>query len=103
MTLRLWQLLQAAAGRAEGDSPSTRRWSGRCRRCWPRWRCTGIKVDRDQLSRLSDDFAQRMAELEDEIHELAGQPFNLGSPKQIGEMLFDEMGLAGGKKTKTGA
>ena len=63
----------------------------------------GIKVDRDVLSRLSSDFAQRMAAFEAEAYELAGREFNMGSPKQLGEILFDEMGLEGGKKTKTGA
>jgi len=63
----------------------------------------GIKVDRETLSRMSGKFAQKMAELEDEIHELAGRKFNVGSPKQLGEILFDEMGLEGGKKGKTGA
>ena len=63
----------------------------------------GVKVDRAELSRLSGMFAQKMAALEDEAYELAGTKFNLGSPKQIGEILFDEMGLEGGKKTKTGA
>jgi len=63
----------------------------------------GIKVDRDHLSRMSNNFAQKMAALEAEIHELAGRSFNVGSPKQLGEILFDEMGLEGGKKGKTGA
>ncbi|MGX9356056.1 DNA polymerase I [Roseobacteraceae bacterium S113] len=63
----------------------------------------GVKVDRDTLSRMSNAFAQKMAGLEAEIHELAGRSFNVGSPKQLGEILFDEMGLEGGKKGKTGA
>ena len=63
----------------------------------------GIKVDRQMLSRLSGDFAQGMAALESEIEELAGEPFNVGSPKQLGDILFGKMGLPGGKKTKTGA
>ncbi|MEP3045234.1 MAG: DNA polymerase I [Roseibium sp.] len=63
----------------------------------------GISVDRQMLSRLSGDFAQGAAALESEIYELAGQTFNVGSPKQLGEILFDKMGLPGGKKTKTGA
>jgi len=63
----------------------------------------GIKVDRDTLSRMSNAFAQKMAGLEDEIHTLAGRPFNVGSPKQLGEILFEEMGIEGGKKGKTGA
>ncbi len=63
----------------------------------------GIKADRDRLRRLSNDFAKRTAELEAEIHKLAGREFTIGSPKQLGEILFDEMGLEGGKKGKTGA
>ncbi len=63
----------------------------------------GIKVDVVELARLSADFAGRMAELEKTVHKLAGEPFNLGSPKQLGEVLFDKMGLPGGKKGKTGA
>ncbi|MFO8127547.1 DNA polymerase I [Yoonia sp.] len=64
----------------------------------------GIKVDRDTLSRMSNAFAQKMAGLEAEIQEMAGRPFNVGSPKQLGEILFDEMGLAmpDGKKPSTG-
>ena len=63
----------------------------------------GVKVDRDELARLSRDFATRIAGFEEDIHRLAGHPFNVGSPKQLGEVLFDEMGLEGGKKGKTGA
>ncbi len=63
----------------------------------------GIRVDRAERGRLSADFAQRLAELEREIRRLAGHPFNVGSPKQLGEVLFDELGLPGGKKMKTGA
>ncbi|MCH9020739.1 MAG: DNA polymerase I, partial [Proteobacteria bacterium] len=63
----------------------------------------GVKVDRDELARLSRDFATRIAAFEEDIHRLAGHPFNVGSPKQLGEVLFDEMGLEGGKKGKTGA
>ncbi|RZW05824.1 MAG: DNA polymerase I [Rhodobacteraceae bacterium] len=62
----------------------------------------GIKVDRDVLSRMSNAFAQKMAQLEDEIHGLAGEKFNVGSPAQVGEILFDKMSLPGGKKGKTG-
>ncbi|TNC52485.1 DNA polymerase I [Rubellimicrobium rubrum] len=63
----------------------------------------GIKVDRDTLSRMSGAFAQKMAQLESEVQEMAGRPFNLGSPKQLGELLFDELKLPGGVKGKTGA
>jgi len=64
----------------------------------------GIKVDRAILSRLSGEFSQRMAALENEIQQLAGQPFNIASPKQLGEILFDVMKLPGGRRSsKTGA
>lgn len=62
----------------------------------------GIKVDPAILKSMSAEFGKRIADLESEIHKLAGSPFNIGSPKQIGEILFDQMGLEGGKKTKTG-
>jgi len=63
----------------------------------------GVTVDRTILSRLSGEFAQDMARLEAEIFELAGESFNLGSPKQLGDILFGKMGLPGAKKTATGA
>ncbi|MGB3810232.1 MAG: DNA polymerase I [Parvibaculum sp.] len=63
----------------------------------------GIKVDRNVLARLSGDFAQKMAEYEDDIYRLAGHRFNIASPKQLGEILYDKMGHEGGRKTKTGA
>jgi len=62
----------------------------------------GIKVDRSILSRLSGTFAQGIARLEEEVQALAGRPFNLGSPKQLGELLFDHLKLPGGKRTKSG-
>ena len=62
----------------------------------------GIKVDRNILSRLSGDFAQKIVQLEEDVQQLAGEKFNLGSPKQLGELLFDKLKLPGGKKTKTG-
>jgi len=63
----------------------------------------GVLVDRKTLADLSRDFGERMHVLEGEIQKLAGREFNVGSPKQLGEILFDEMGLSGGKKGKTGA
>ncbi|MCB1507297.1 MAG: DNA polymerase I, partial [Hyphomicrobiaceae bacterium] len=68
-----------------------------------RMEARGIKVDRAMLARLSGDFAQKMAGYEEEIRTLAGEDFNVGSPKQLGDILFGKMGLPGAKKTKTGA
>ena len=62
----------------------------------------GIKVDRAELARMSAEFADGIAGFEVEIHALAGQPFTVGSPKQLGEILFGKMGLKGGKKGKSG-
>jgi DNA polymerase I len=63
----------------------------------------GILVDRQVLARLSHEFATAQALIETDIHALAGTTFNIGSPKQLGEILFGQMGLAGGRKTATGA
>jgi DNA polymerase-1 len=63
----------------------------------------GISIDRQVLSRLSADFAQTAARVEAEIQEIAGEPINVGSPKQLGDIIFGKMGLPGGSKTKTGA
>ncbi|MBX7458975.1 DNA polymerase I [Qipengyuania sp. 1NDH17] len=62
----------------------------------------GIKVDRARLAKLSEEFATETKRLEGEIHEIAGQEFTVGSPKQLGEILFDKMGYKGGKKGKSG-
>jgi DNA polymerase-1 len=63
----------------------------------------GVKVDADDLRHMSVDFEARMAVMEQDCHRLAGHPFNVGSPKQLGEVLFDEQKLPGGKRMKTGA
>src|SRR5271170_4968850 len=63
----------------------------------------GISIDRQVLSRLSGEFAQTAARVEAEIQEIAGEPINVGSPKQIGDIIFGKMGIPGGSKTKTGA
>ncbi len=63
----------------------------------------GVTVDPEMLRRLSNDFGKIQAGLETEIHKLAGENFNIGSPKQLGDILFGKMGLEGGRKTKTGA
>jgi DNA polymerase-1 len=102
VTLRLWQVLKP---RLASDHMATV-YETLERPMVPvlaRMEKRGISVDRQMLSRLSGDFAQGMAALESEIHELAGETFNIGSPKQLGDILFGKMGLPGGKKTKTGA
>lgn len=67
-----------------------------------RMEMAGVKVDSSALSRMSNAFSQKMAKLEDEIHELAGEKFNVQAPAQVGAILFEKMGLRGGAKTKTG-
>jgi DNA polymerase-1 len=62
----------------------------------------GIRVDEAELRRLSENFGARMAVMEEDAHRLAGHPFSLGSPKQLGEVLFDEQGMPGGKRTPSG-
>ncbi|MCB9975927.1 MAG: DNA polymerase I [Rhodospirillales bacterium] len=62
----------------------------------------GIRVDPRVLKKMSDEFGKSLMVLEEEIHALAGHPFNVASPKQVGEVLFNEMGFKGGSKTKTG-
>jgi DNA polymerase-1 len=102
VTLRLWQTLKPRLHRAR----VTTVYETLERPLVPvlaEMEMAGIKVDRDTLSRMSNAFAQKMAGLEAGIHELAGETFNVGSPKQLGEILFDKMSLAGGKKGKTGA
>ncbi len=102
VTLRLWHMFKPQLH----TNRVTRVYEGMERPLVPvlaQMEMHGIKVDRDTLSRMSNAFAQKMAGLEAEIHELAGRSFNVGSPKQLGEILFDEMGIEGGKKGKTGA
>ncbi|MDG1116704.1 MAG: DNA polymerase I [Flavimaricola sp.] len=103
ITLRLWQAFKPQLHRAR----VTTVYETLERPLVPvlaRMEMSGIKVDRDTLSRMSNAFAQKMAGLEADIHELAGRPFNVGSPKQLGEIMFDELGLTmpDGKKPQTG-
>jgi DNA polymerase-1 len=63
----------------------------------------GITIDSALLRKLSNDFAKQQVALEARIHTLAGAPFNIASPKQLGEILFDRMGVGGGRRTRTGA
>ena len=102
VTLRLWHLFKPQLHRAQVttvyetlERPLVPVLAG--------MEMNGVVVDRDVLSRMSNAFAQKMAGLEDEIRDLAGEDFNVGSPKQLGEILFDKMGLPGGQKGKTGA
>ena len=64
--------------------------------------CRGVKVDAGALAKLSEEFSGQIAGLETEIHALAGGPFTIGSPKQLGDVLFDRLGLKGGRKGKSG-
>ncbi|GGF03772.1 DNA polymerase I [Stappia taiwanensis] len=102
VTLRLWQVLKPRLA-AERMTTVYERLERPMVPVLAKMEARGIAIDRQMLSRLSGDFAQGMARLEAEIHELAGEPFNVGSPKQLGDILFGKMGLPGGKKTKTGA
>ncbi|MEN0000496.1 MAG: DNA polymerase I [Pseudomonadota bacterium] len=101
ITLRLWRTLMPRL-RAAGLSRVYERLERPLVPVLARMEKNGIAVDRQILSRLSGEFAQKAAAYDDEIYELAGERFNVGSPKQLGEILFDKMGLPGGKKTKTG-
>jgi DNA polymerase-1 len=102
MTLRLWRILKPRLA-AEGMTTLYETIERPLAPVLARMEGRGISVDRQILARLSGDFAQRAAALEAQAYELAGSSFNLGSPKQLGEILFDRMGLEGGTKTKTGA
>ncbi len=102
VTLRLWQLFRPQLHRAH----VTTVYETLERPLVPvlaEMEMAGVQIDRDTLSRMSNAFAQKMAALEDEIQTLAGEKFNVGSPKQLGEILFDKMSLPGGEKGKTGA
>jgi DNA polymerase-1 len=101
VTLRLWQVLKARlpAERVLNVYETLER---PLLGVLARMERRGISIDRQVLSRLSGEFAQEAAGLEGEINKLAGEPVNAGSPKQIGDILFGKLGLAGGTRTKTG-
>ncbi|WP_298564937.1 DNA polymerase I [uncultured Aliiroseovarius sp.] len=101
ITLRLWHVLKPRLHTAQ----VTRVYERLERPLVPvlaQMEMTGIKVDREVLSRMSNAFAQKMAGFEVELHQIAGRDFNVQSPAQVGEILFDQMGLEGGKRTKSG-
>jgi DNA polymerase-1 len=101
MVLRLWHVLKARVV-AEQMSTVYETLERPLVSVLARMERRGISIDRQVLSRLSGEFAQRAAGLEAEIQELAGEPLNPGSPKQLGDILFGKMQLPGGTKTKTG-
>jgi len=100
-TLRLWQLLKPRLT-SERVSSVYETLERPLVAVLARMERRGISIDRQVLSRLSGEFAQRAGALEAEIQTLAGEPLNPGSPKQLGDILFGKLGLPGGTKTKTG-
>ena len=102
ITLRLWQMLKPRLAR-EGVSSVYERTERPLISVLADMEACGIAIDDGMLRRLSNEFATRIQGLEGEIHELAGVTFNVASPKQLGEVLFDKLGIEGGKKSKTGA
>jgi DNA polymerase-1 len=101
VTLRLWLVLKPRLA-AKGLVSVYERLERPLVPVLARMEQRGISVDRQILSRLSGELAQGAAGLEDEIYELAGERFTIGSPKQLGDILFGRMGLPGATKTKTG-
>ncbi|HEY7663883.1 MAG TPA: DNA polymerase I [Xanthobacteraceae bacterium] len=101
MALRLWQVLKPRLA-AEHTATVYETLERPLVPVLARMERRGISIDRDVLSRLSGEFAQRAGALEAEIQALAGEPLNPGSPKQLGDILFGKLGLPGGTKTKTG-
>jgi len=102
ITLRLWTMLKPRLAR-EGMSSVYERLERPLIPILAHMEAAGIKVDTPLLHGLSQDFAGRIQILEGEIHQLAGETFNIASPKQLGEILFEKLGYEGGKKSKTGA
>lgn len=101
VTLRLWEVLKPRIA-AESKATVYETLERPLAEVLARMEQRGIAIDPALLARLSGEFAQRLGGLEAEIHELAGESFNIGSPKQLGEILFGRMGLPGAKKTATG-
>jgi DNA polymerase-1 len=102
ITLRLWQILKPRLA-GSGVASVYERLERPLIPVLARMESRGIIVEETILARMSDDFASRMANYQSEIYTIAGAEFNIASPKQLGQILFDKMGLPGGKKAKTGA
>ncbi len=102
VTLRLWRFFKPKLGQKQVATVYETLERG-LPRVIAKMENEGIKVDRAVLARLSSDFSQKMGALEAAAYEMVGTPFNVGSPKQLGDILFGQMELPGGKKTKTGA
>ncbi len=101
VTLRLWLLLRPRL-RAEGALALYEQVERRMIRVLRDMELIGVRVDGAELARIGEEFTGRLATLEAEIHQLAGRPFVVGSPKQLGEILFEELKLPGGRKGKSG-
>ncbi len=102
VTLRLWQTLRPGL-REAGALALYEQLERRLIPVLVAMEHAGVKIDAEELARISVELSERMGAIEAEIHRLAGRSFNVGSGKQLGEVLFDEMGLGGGKRMKTGA
>ena len=102
MTLRLWRVLKPRLT-AEAMTTVYEKLERPMILPLARMEARGVSIDREMLARLSGEFAVGMTRIEAEAHRLVGGPFNLSSPKQLGDILFGQMGLPGGKKTATGA
>lgn len=102
VTLRLWRVLKPRLA-SEGKATVYETLERPLVAVLARMEARGIRIDRQMLSRLSGEFAQGMGRLEADISEMAGESFNPGSPKQLGDILFGKMAIPGGRKTPTGA
>jgi DNA polymerase-1 len=100
--LRLWQALKPRIA-TEGATQVYERVDKPLVAVIGRMERRGVKVDRDYLARLSAEFGQEIQALEGRVYEAAGGPFTIGSPQQLGNVLYDRLGLKGGRKGKSGS
>jgi DNA polymerase-1 len=101
VTLRLWRILKPRLV-AERKTAAYEKLERGMVATLARMERRGIAIDRQILSRMSGDFAQTIARVEDEVYEIAGERFTIGSPKQLADILFGKFGLPGARKTATG-